>query len=182
MAATRNIYLAGIKALYLADIKDDTPLAVDAFYPTLKVKNPAADTINVNAVAAAFNEPFRENEAYPAFILKDSKTGRIDTLSWDVLDWDDDTAKLYLGGTGANDIWAAPTESYAVDKTLRIDFLTGWTMYIPKVKLSAAPGGDGGSAGSINIQVVAKLIALGELEPFQRIATPDLAAEPVPGD
>jgi len=182
MAATDNIHIAGVKAIYVTDVKD-TPMAVNAFYPSLKVKNPAGDTITVNPVAAAFNERFRENESYPAFILKDPKSGRIDTLTWDVLDWDDDSVALYLGsgeGTGA-DVWMAPTDSYVAEKTVRIDFLTGWTWYFPRLKIAAAPGGEGSAAGSVNLQVVAKVNPLGELEPFQRIATPVLAAEPTGG-
>ena len=181
MAATDNIHIAGVKAVFVTDV-EDTPMEVDKFYPSLKVKNPAGDTITVNPVAAAFNERFRENESYPAFILKDPKSGRIDTLTWDVLDWDDDSVALYLGsgeGTGA-DVWMAPTDSYVAEKTVRIDFLTGWTWYFPRLKIAAAPGGDGSAAGSVNLQVVAKVQPLGELEPFQRIATPDLASEPDP--
>ena len=182
MAATNNIHIAGVKAIYVTDVKD-TPMAVDKFYPSLKVKNPAGDTITVNPVAAAFNERFRENESYPAFILKDPKSGRIDTLTWEVLDWDDDSVALYLGsGTGTTtDTWMAPTDSYVAEKTVRIDFLTGWTWYFPRLKIAAAPGGDGSAAGSVNIQVVAKVNPLGELEPFQRIATPALATEPTGG-
>ena len=179
--ATDNIHIAGVKAIYMTDVKD-TPMAVDKFYPSLKVKNPAGDTITVNPVAAAFNERFRENESYPAFILKDPKSGRIDTLTWDVLDWDDTSVALYLGsGTGTTtDKWMAPTDSYCAEKTVRIDFLTGWTWYFPRLKIAAAPGGDGSAAGSVNLQVVAKVQPLGELEPFQRIATPVLASEPNP--
>ena len=179
--ATDNIHIAGVKAIYVTDVKD-TPMAVNAFYPSLKVKNPAGDTITVNPVAAAFNERFRENESYPAFILKDPKSGRIDTLTWDVLDWDDASVALYLGsGTDTTtDIWMAPTDSYVAEKTVRIDFLTGWTWYFPRLKIAAALGGDGSVAGSINLQVVAKVQPLGELEPFQRIATPDLVSEPNP--
>ena len=181
MTATDNIHIAGVKAVFVTDV-EDTPMEVDKFYPSLKVKNPAGDTITVNPVAAAFNERFRENESYPAFILKDPKSGRIDTLTWEVLDWDDDSVALYLGigtGTGA-DVWMAPTDSYVAEKTVRIDFLTGWTWYFPRLKIAAAPGGDGSAAGSVNLQVVAKVNPLGELEPFQRIATPDLASDPEP--
>ena len=182
MAATDNIHIAGVKAIYMTDV-ESTPMAVNEFYPSLKVKNPAGDTITVNPVAAAFNERFRENESYPAFILKDPKSGRIDTLTWEVLDWDDASVALYLGsGTGTTtDIWMSPTDSYVAEKTVRIDFLTGWTWYFPRLKIAAAPGGDGSAAGSVNIQVVAKVNPLGELEPFQRIATPVLAAEPAGG-
>jgi hypothetical protein len=173
-----NIHIAGVKAIYMKDV-ESTPMAVNAFYPSLKVKNPAGDTITVNPVAAAFNERFRENESYPAFILKDPKSGRIDTLTWEVLDWDDTTVELYLGGASAtDDVWMAPTDSYCAEKTVRIDFLTGWTWYFPRLKIAAAPGGDGSAAGSVNLQVVAKVQPLGELEPFQRIATPVLASEP----
>ena len=180
--ATDNIHIAGVKAIYMTDV-EDTPMKVNEFYPSLKVKNPAGDTITVNPVAAAFNERFRENESYPAFILKDPKSGRIDTLTWEVLDWDDASAALYLGsGTGtATDIWMSPTDSYVAEKTVRIDFLTGWTWYFPRLKIAAAPGGDGSAAGSVNLQVVAKVHPLGELEPFQRIATPVLASEPSGG-
>jgi len=179
MAATNNIHIAGVKAVFVTDVKD-TPMKVNEFYPSLKVKNPAGDTITVNPVAAAFNERFRENESYPAFILKDPKSGRIDTLTWEVLDWDDDSVALYLGsGEGTTtDTWMAPTDSYVAEKTVRIDFLTGWTWYFPRLKIAAAPGGDGSAAGSVNLQVVAKVNPLGELEPFQRIATPVLATEP----
>ena len=182
MGATDNIHIAGVKAIYMTDVKS-TPMAVDAFYPSLKVKNPAGDTITVNPVAAAFNERFRENESYPAFILKDPKSGRIDTLTWDVLDWDDASVALYLGSgeDTTTDTWMAPTDSYCAEKTVRIDFLTGWTWYFPRLKIAAAPGGDGSAAGSVNLQVVAKVQPLGELEPFQRIATPVLASEPAGG-
>ena len=179
MAATNNIHIAGVKAIYMTDVKS-TPMAVGEFYSSLKVKNPAGDTITVNPVAAAFKERFRENESYPAFILKDPKSGRIDTLTWEVLDWDDASVALYLGsGTGTTtDVWMSPTDSYVAEKTVRIDFLTGWTWYFPRLKIAAAPGGDGSAAGSVNLQVVAKVHPVGELEPFQRIATPDLASGP----
>ncbi|MCZ2317256.1 MAG: hypothetical protein LC133_07410 [Bacteroidales bacterium] len=98
MAATNNIHIAGVKAVYMTDVKS-TPMKVNEFYHSLKVKNPAGDTITVNPVAAAFNERFRENESYPAFILKDPKSGRIDTLTWEVLDWDD--ASVARTGSGA---------------------------------------------------------------------------------
>lgn len=57
--ATDNIHIAGVKAIYMTDV-ESTPMKVNAFYPSLKVKNPAGDTITVNPVAAAFNEPLIE--------------------------------------------------------------------------------------------------------------------------
>ena len=98
----------------------------------------------------------------------------------EVLDWDDASVALYLGsGTGTTtDVWMSPTDSYVAEKTVRIDFLTGWTWYFPRLKIAAAPGGDGSAAGSVNLQVVAKVHPVGELEPFQRIATPALLPNP----
>ena len=50
MAATDNIHIAGVKAVFVTDV-EDTPMKVNEFYPSLKVKNPAGDTITVNPVA-----------------------------------------------------------------------------------------------------------------------------------
>ena len=65
MAATNNIHIAGVKAVYMTDVRS-TPMAVDEFYSSLKIKNPAGDTITVNPVAAAFNEDSGKTRVTPA--------------------------------------------------------------------------------------------------------------------
>ena len=170
--ATDNVHLAGVKALHitaatnLADLKTDTA-------GTYKVKNPAGDSFTVNPSAPAFNEKFRENQAYPAIILKDPKSGRVESLAWEILDWDDTTVELYLGGASeTDDVWKASQESYYAEKSVRIDFVTGWSWVIPKMIIAAAPGGDASANGNVTIQAVGKIVSDGTNPPLQRIKTP----------
>ena len=79
--ATDNVHLAGVKALHITDLKNLAALKTDKA-DTYKVKNPAGDTFTVNPSAPAFNEKFRENQAYPAIVLKDPKTGRVESLAF----------------------------------------------------------------------------------------------------
>lgn len=170
--ATDNVHLAGVKALYITDLTNLSALksnTADAH----KVKNPAGDTFTVNPSAPAFNEKFRENQAYPAIVLKDPKTGRVESLAWEILDWDDATVVLYMGGASATeDDWKASQESYYAEKSVRVDFVTGWSWIIPKMIIAAAPGGDAGANGNVTIQVIGKIISDGTNPPLQRIKTP----------
>ena len=170
--ATDNVHLAGVKALHITDATNLTALKTNTA-GTYKVKNPAGDSFTVNPSAPAFNEKFRENQAYPAIILKDPKSGRVESLAWEILDWDDTTVKLYLGGaTATEDDWKASQESYYAEKSVRIDFVTGWSWVIPKMIIAAAPGGDASANGNVTIQAVGKIISDGTNPPLQRIATP----------
>ena len=170
--ATSNVHLAGVKALHITDLTNLAALKTDTA-DTYKVKNPAGDTFTVNPSAPAFNEKFRENQAYPAIVLKDPKTGRVESLAWEILDWDDDTVKLYLGGaTATDDDWKASQESYYAEKSVRVDFVTGWSWIIPKMIIAAAPGGDAGANGNVTIQAIGKIISDGTNPPLQRIETP----------
>ena len=170
--ATNNVHLAGVKALHITDATNLTALKADT-EGTYKVKNPAGDSFTVNPSAPAFNEKFRENQAYPAIILKDPKSGRVESLAWEILDWDDTTVKLYLGGaTATDDDWKASQESYYAEKSVRIDFVTGWSWIIPKMIIAAAPGGDASANGNVTIQAVGKIVSDGTNPPLQRIATP----------
>ena len=170
--ATNNVHLAGVKALHITDAANLTALKTNTA-GDYKVKNPAGDSFTVNPSAPAFNEKFRENQAYPAIILKDPKSGRVESLAWEILDWDDTTVKLYLGGaTATEDDWKASQESYYAEKSVRIDFVTGWSWIIPKMIIAAAPGGDASANGNVTIQAVGKIISDGTNPPLQRIATP----------
>ena len=169
-----DVHVIGIKSMYMG--------AVGTAFASLKdaIKNPSADALNVNPTAVAFKEKFRENEAYPAILLKDSKTGNIDTLTWSVLDWDDATMKKYLGGANAlneevpvDDHWEAPIESFSGECALRIDWLTGWSWYIPYFKYAGGPGGSGGAADKMEIQVVGKIVQPETGSSFERLATPN---------
>lgn len=174
--ATDNVHLAGVKALHITDATNLAALKTDKA-DTYKVKNPAGDTFTVNPSAPAFNEKFRENQAYPAIVLKDPKTGRVESLAWEILDWDDTTVELYLGGASAtDDVWKASQESYYAEKSVRIDFVTGWSWIIPKMIIAAAPGGDASANGNVTIQAVGKIVSDGTNPPLQRIKTP-VAAE-----
>jgi hypothetical protein len=175
--ATDNVHLAGVKALHITNATNLATLKTDTD-DTYKVKNPAGDTFTVNPSAPAFNEKFRENQAYPAIVLKDPKSGRVESLAWEILDWDDTTVELYLGsgaGTGT-DVWMAPTDSYCAEKSVRVDFVTGWSWIIPKMIIAAAPGGDASANGNVTIQAVGKIVSDGTNPPLQRIKTP-VAAE-----
>jgi len=173
--ATSNVHLAGVKALHITDSTNLTNLKTDTD-DTYKVKNPAGDSFTVNPSAPAFNEKFRENQAYPAIILKDPKTGRVESLAWEILDWDDDTVELYLGGASeTDDVWKASQESYYAEKSVRIDFVTGWSWIIPKMIIAAAPGGDASANGNVTIQAVGKIVSDGTNPPLQRIKTPVVA-------
>lgn len=170
--ATDNVHLAGVKALHITDLTNLAALKTD-IADTYKVKNPAGDTFTVNPSAPAFNEKFRENQAYPAIVLKDPKTGRVESLAWELLDWDDDTVELYMGGASAtDDDWKASQESYYAEKSVRVDFVTGWSWIIPKMIIAAAPGGDAGANGNVTIQVMGKIMSDGTNPPLQRIITP----------
>jgi hypothetical protein len=170
--ATDNVHLAGVKALHITDLTNLTALKSNTV-DTYKVKNPAGDTFTVNPSAPAFNEKFRENQAYPAIVLKDPKTGRVESLAWEILDWDDTTVALYMGGASATaDDWKASQESYYAEKSVRVDFVTGWSWIIPKMIIAAAPGGDAGANGNVTIQVMGKIISDGTNPPLQRIKTP----------
>ena len=170
--ATSNVHLAGVKALHITDSTNLTNLKTDTD-DTYKVKNPAGDSFTVNPSAPAFNEKFRENQAYPAIILKDPKSGRVESLAWEILDWDDDTVELYLGGASeTDDVWKASQESYYAEKSVRIDFVTGWSWIIPKMIIAAAPGGDASANGNVTIQAVGKIVSDGTNPPLQRIKTP----------
>lgn len=172
MASTKNVHLAGIKALHIADLTDAGTLKADTAN-AYKVKNPAADTFVVNPTAPAYNEKFRENQSYPAIANKDPKTGRIESLAWEVLDWDDDTMELYLGGASTtDDVWKASQDSYSTDKAVRVDFIGGWSLFIPQMKIAASPGGDASANGKLTIQVMGKVVSNGTDAPVQRIATP----------
>ena len=174
--ATDNVHLAGVKALHIADLTDLETLKTDTA-DAYKKKNPAGDTFTVNPSAPAFNEKFRENQAYPAIVLKDPKSGRVESLAWEILDWDDTTVELYLGGASAtDDVWKASQESYYAEKSVRVDFVTGWSWIIPKMIIAAAPGGDAGANGNVTIQAIGKIVSDGTNPPLQRIATP-VAAE-----
>jgi len=173
--ATDNVHLAGVKALHITAATNLTALKADTA-GTYKVKNPAGDSFTVNPSAPAFNEKFRENQAYPAIILKDPKSGRVESLAWEILDWDDTTVKLYLGGaTATDDDWKASQESYYAEKSVRIDFVTGWSWVIPKMIIAAAPGGDASANGNVTIQAVGKIVSDGTNPPLQRIKTPGAA-------
>lgn len=170
--ATDNVHLAGVKALHITDLTNLATLKTDPG-DTYKVKNPTGDTFTVNPSAPAFNEKFRENQAYPAIVLKDPKTGRVESLAWEILDWDDTTVELYMGGASAtDDDWKASQESYYAEKSVRVDFVTGWSWIIPKMIIAAAPGGDAGANGNVTIQVMGKIISDGTNPPLQRIKTP----------
>ena len=94
-------------------------------------------------------------------------------MAWEILDWNDETVKLYLGGaTGTVDVWKASQESYYAEKSVRVDFVTGWSWIIPKMIIAAAPGGDAGANGNVTIQAVGKIVSDGTNPPLQRIATP----------
>lgn len=174
--ATDNVHLAGVKALHITDLTNLTALKSNTA-DTYKVKNPAGDTFTVNPSAPAFNEKFRENQAYPAIVLKDPKTGRVESLAWEILDWDDTTVELYMGGASeTDDDWKASQESYYAEKSVRVDFVTGWSWIIPKMIIAAAPGGDAGANGNVTIQVIGKIISDGTNPPLQRIKTPVAAA------
>jgi len=174
--AKDNVHMAGVKALHITDATNLAALKTDTT-GAHKVKNPAGDSFTVNPSAPAFNEKFRENQAYPAIVLKDPKSGRVESLAWEILDWDDDTVKLYLGGaTGTVDVWKASQESYYAEKSVRVDFVTGWSWIIPKMIIAAAPGGDAGANGNVTIQAIGKIISDGKNAPLQRIETP-VAAE-----
>ena len=98
-------------------------------------------------------------------------------MAWEILDWDDTTVELYLGGASAiDDVWKASQESYYAEKSVRIDFITGWSWIIPKMIIAAAPGGDASANGNVTIQAVGKIISDGTNPPLQRIKTP-VAAE-----
>ena len=170
--ATDNVHLAGVKALHITDATNLTALKTNTA-GTYKVKNPAGDSFTVNPSAPAFNEKFRENQAYPAIILKDPKSGRVESLAWEILDWDDTTVELYLGGASeTDDVWKASQESYYAEKSVRIDFVTGWSWVIPKMIIAAAPGGDASANGNVTIQAVGKIVSDGTNPPLQRIKTP----------
>lgn len=170
--ATDNLHLAGVKALHITDLINLETLKTDTD-DTYKKKNPAGDTFTVNPSAPAFNEKFRENQAYPAIVLKDPKTGRVESLAWEILDWDDDTVELYMGGASETDNdWKASQESHYAEKSVRVDFVTGWSWIIPKMIIAAAPGGDAGANGNVTIQAIGKIISDGTNPPLQRIKTP----------
>ena len=173
--ATDNVHLAGVKALHITAATNLAALRTDTT-GAYKVKNPAGDSFTVNPSAPAFNEKFRENQAYPAIILKDPKSGRVESLAWEILDWDDTTVELYLGGASAtDDVWKASQESYYAEKSVRIDFVTGWSWVIPKMIIAAAPGGDASANGNVTIQAVGKIVSDGTNPPLQRIKTPGAA-------
>ena len=173
--ATDNVHLAGVKALHITDAINLATLKTDTA-GAYKVKSPAGDSFTVNPSAPAFNEKFRENQAYPAIILKDPKSGRVESLAWEILDWDDTTVERYLGGASAtDDDWKASQESYYAEKSVRVDFVTGWNWIIPKMIIAAAPGGDAGANGNVTIQAVGKIISDGTNPPLQRIKTPGAA-------
>jgi len=175
--ATDNVHLAGVKALHITDATTTNLAALRTDTAgAYKVKNPAGDSFTVNPSAPAFNEKFRENQAYPAIVLKDPKTGRVESLAWEILDWDDDTVELYLGGASETDnVWKASQESYYAEKSVRIDFVTGWSWIIPKMIIAAAPGGDASANGNVTIQAVGKIVSDGTNPPLQRIKTPGAA-------
>lgn len=174
MAQTDNVHIAGVKAMYMADITAGVPLAVDAFASTHQIKSPVENTFTMNPTGVAFFQHFRENEAFPAFAIKDPKSGRIESLQWNVLDWDDDTLENLVGkGAGSTtDHWKSSKASFTGRKTLRIDFVTGWTLYFPLFVYAGVASGS--ASEGVDINVLGKVGLLGSHKPWSRVETPAL--------
>ena len=174
MAQTDNVHIAGVKAMYMADITAGVPVKVNEFASTHQIKSPVENTFTMNPTGVAFFQHFRENEAFPAFAIKDPKSGRIESLQWNVLVWDVDTLD-YLVGTGdgsAAGHWKSSEASFTGRKTLRIDFVTGWTLYFPLFVYAGVASGS--ASEGVDISVLGKVGLLGSCKPWSRVETPAL--------
>lgn len=178
MAATKPVILRGVKEIYMAPISDGSPTAFDAFKASNAIPNPKDGTITVTGSAVSFLPIYRENESYPADVAKDPKTGVLEGIGWNTFDLDDENMERFMGGTSeTDDDWKAQVTSYVGEKSLRIDFLSGWSIYVPRFVFGGAPNGSIATLEELKLDVVGRVALLGTNEPWGRLKTVALVAE-----
>lgn len=147
--ATKTIM--GLKACFAGPVGADGAAGTSL----TQIKQPYQGTLTLTGTAPTRNPQYRENEQFPAISAVDVSSGGTE-VAWEVLDFDNDTLKLYFGDTANAGI---PAESFTGEKTFRFDDLSGTSILIPRLQYTAVINGPINSTESLRISVTGTVLA-----------------------
>lgn len=148
--------LVGCKEIRVGDplakgVKDTSAEeAMKAFTP---IKQPLQGGVTFNFSNPSSNKWYREGEADPFFSMRDPTSGSKE-VTWNVVDFDDDTLNFYFGTT-------EPTkgELYEGEKAFVFVTESGASIAFARMKFTATLGGGLNTSDPLQIQVSADVLA-----------------------
>lgn len=136
-----------------------------------KLTKPYQGGITITGTAPTLNKFYREGEQYPAASAADVTSGGIE-VTWEVMDFDDETLKFYFGDSAVGGI---PGTTYRGEKTFRFDSESGNSILIPRLQYVATITGGMSATEPLRISVSGTILAPKEGEmAIQTIATPSV--------
>lgn len=134
-----------------------------------KITKPYQGGITIAGTAPTLNKFFREGEQYPGATTTDVTSGGVE-VTWEVMDFDDETLKFYFGDSAAGGI---PGTTYRGEKTFRFDSISGNSILIPRLQYVATITGGISATEPLRIAVSGTVMAPKEGDmAIQTIATP----------
>ncbi len=135
-------------------IKDTGANALMAAFK--RIKQPYNGGVTFNFSNPTSNKFYREGEADPFFAMRDPTSGSKE-ITWNVVDFDDDTLEFYFGTT-------EPTEGklYEGEKAFVFDTKSGASIAFARLKYTASLGGGLNTSDPLQIQVSADVLAPSE--------------------
>lgn len=121
-----------------------------------RIKQPYNGGVTFNFSNPTSNKFYREGEADPFFAMRDPTSGSKE-ITWNVVDFDDDTLEFYFGTT-------EPTEGklYEGEKAFVFDTKSGASIAFARLKYTASLGGGLNTSDPLQIQVSADVLAPSE--------------------
>lgn len=147
--ATKTI--GGLKECWAGEVGTDGAAGTDL----KKITQPYQGGVTITGTAPTLNAFYEENEAYPEISIPDVASGGTE-VTWEVLDFDDDTLAFYFG---ANAVGGIPDKSVVQTKTVRFDTLTGISLLIPRLQFVATMSGQLSASEPMRIAVTGKVLA-----------------------
>lgn len=151
--------LVGLDSVHVGEplpkgVKDSGATALIAAFT--KIKQPLTGGITFNFSNPSSNKWYREGEADPFESQRDPSSGSKE-LSWNVVDFDEETLNFYFGTTEP-----AEGKLYEGEKAFAFDSKSGSTLVFACLKYTATLGGSLNSSDPLQIQVVADVLAPSE--------------------
>lgn len=143
--------VAGLKSCFAGDVGVDG----SAGSTLVQITQPYQGGVTISGTAPSMNKFFEENKAYPEISLPDVTSGGTE-VTWEIMDFDDETLKFYFGDNARSGI---PDGSYQGEKTFRFDSLAGWSLIIARLQYVATITGTMSASEPLRISVSGTVLA-----------------------